>query len=659
MGDPEGGGVTDPPEDPEGGGVTDPPEEPEGGGVTDPPKDPEGGGVTDPPKDPEGGGVTDPPEDPEGGGVTDPPEDPEGGGVTDPPKDPEGGGVTDPPEDPEGGGVTDPPKDPEGGGVTDPPEDPEGGGVTDPPKDPEGGGITAPPEETPVETYRETLQGSIKEGELVHYTTISPEKAEGSLPEGYYPGHLQLNISGTVVVEAGGSLGIGTLSVGGPESSPVITSTDGGVIVVRAGGSLRLVDVVLEPTGKGPLIIQEPGGSVELTDVQVQDGVIQWSLPLVNNLYESPDDIWLEAGTPLSMEALPQTMDVDLQVQGVEERVTVPVIWDLSQYDGRTSGELTLTGNFLDQEGQELCSVLPLEIEIHWYTPEILVVTDAVWKGSSVPTVQLSVPSLPEFAEVWGEVSEDGGKTWVRWEDEASFFIVDQEYEGKVCVFALPDETPRWFRIVAEDRWSHEYWRTETFYLYPEEQEDSEGNRGGSTTPDSPDREPTLPEPETPGQEIPETKPELPLENNLTEGETEREEKTDLPSNSEENIEEQPAADELGKNDQSQKHTQQSDKQRVSASYVFAYDVPMPADSSSEDSAQSDSQALSQHANTKLEEPARQNINISAMDQSEEPKASQKPSAVIQIILIAAGIAICLAVAIMVACAQSLGKKES
>ena len=164
--------------------------------------------------------------------------------------------------------------------------------------------------------------------------------------------------------------------------------------------------------------------------------------------------------------------------------------------------------------------MLPLELTVHWYTPETIVVTQAVWKGDTVPSVQLTVEELPEWAEVWGEISQDNGATWTRLDDEDSFFIVNGEPEGYVCVFVLPDDTPRLFRIAAEDTWEQRFWKSESFALSPEDTEDSGGNRGGSTTPDTPDREPqptqrpsqqpsptpgveASPKPEEPSQEDP------------------------------------------------------------------------------------------------------------------------------------------------------------
>lgn len=129
---------------------------------------------------------------------------------------------------------------------------------------------------------------------------------------------MTVEITGQIIIEAGGELSIGTLSLGGTERSPVITGTrtEAGLIVVKAGGTLRLNDVSFDTDGTGPLIIQEPGGSVELQMTQVEEGMVQWSSPLVDNLYVGPDDIWLEAGTPLTPEMLPITLEVDVQDRG-------------------------------------------------------------------------------------------------------------------------------------------------------------------------------------------------------------------------------------------------------------------------------------------------------------------------------------------------------
>lgn len=193
--------------------------------------------------------------------------------------------------------------------------------------------------------------------------------------------------------------------------------------------------------------------------------------------------------------------------------------WDMSGYEGQTDGELTLTGQFLDESGQPLSSLVPLTLRVRWYTPGTLVVTKAEWKGSTVPTVELTVEELPEFADVWGEVSTDGGVTWTRWEDEDRFFIVEVKREGWACIFQLGDETSGLFRVAAEDPWAdpYAYWRSESFALSPpEDGEDSGGNRGGSTTPGTPDREPEPePRPEDPTLEKPQDllpEPDIPEE---------------------------------------------------------------------------------------------------------------------------------------------------
>lgn len=202
----------------------------------------------------------------------------------------------------------------------------------------------APDGDTPETTdYTVTLGDQvIQDGEVLSLTTVSSAFAGSDfLEEGYYPGTLTVVLTGQVVVESGGTLGIGTLSIGGPEAKPVITGT--GSIVVKAGGQLRLTCTALSPQGEGPVIIQETGGSVELTGTTVEEGMAQWSAPLVNNLYKSPDDLWLEVGTELTDSLLPASMEVDVQEQGHEDTQEVPLTWDMSGYDGRTDGELTLT----------------------------------------------------------------------------------------------------------------------------------------------------------------------------------------------------------------------------------------------------------------------------------------------------------------------------
>ena len=340
--------------------------------------------------------------------------------------------------------------------------------------------------------YRETLEGTIGPGEEVSYTTISSEYADDPLVEGYYPGELTVELTGPVVIESGASLFIGTLAYEGPEASPVLsgTCTPEGLIVVKAGGRLRLTDVVLETSGEGLLIVQEPGASVELALTQVDPGLVQWSPPLVDNLNQDPQDLWLASGTPLTEDLLPRTMVVSLQEQGSEKDQEVTLAWDLDAYDGRTEGEWTLSGQFLDGEGQPLASFRPLELTVHWYVPEELVVSQAVWKGDTVPNVQMRVENLPEFADVWGEISTDQGKTWVRWDQEEQFFLVPHEDGSTVCVFVLPDKTPRLFRVMAHDPLEQRYWSSQAFALQPEESDDSGGNRGGSTTPSAPEREP-------------------------------------------------------------------------------------------------------------------------------------------------------------------------
>ena len=358
------------------------------------------------------------------------------------------------------------------------------------------------PKDPAVPSYTVTLEGGTIDA-LCSYTVISPAFAGMSLEEGFYPGRLTVEVTGELVIEAGGCLAIGTLSVGGQEIPPVLTGS--GRIVVRAGGSLELTGVTLSPEG-GLRIVQEDGGSVALTATQAPEGLFQWASPLVYNLDDAPDDLFLEVGTPLTAELLPTSLDTNVQVQGTETQASLALSWDLSAYDGRTDGEWTVQGRFLGADGLAMTSFAPLELTVHWYTPQQLAVTDAVWQGDTVPTARLTVENLPEEADVWGEVSTDGGKTWERWDDEDRFTVVPVEPDGAVCLFVLPDDTPRWFRVAAKDWWEPLYYRSEAFNLQPEgTEEDSGGNRGGSTTPIAPDREPTPPE------TLPDAVPDAPL----------------------------------------------------------------------------------------------------------------------------------------------------
>ena len=156
------------------------------------------------------------------------------------------------------------------------------------------------------------------------------------------------------------------------------------------------------------------------------------------------DDLWLEAGTVLTADLLPQTQTVNVQLEGRETEETLPIAWDLRTYDGQTDGTLTLSGTFLDENQAPLNSFAPLTITVRWYHPEELAVTKAIWDGKNAPSASLVLLSLPEEAEVWGEVSADG-ESWSRWED---FDLIQEASGAPVAVFTLPDDTQRYFRVV-------------------------------------------------------------------------------------------------------------------------------------------------------------------------------------------------------------------
>ena len=166
--------------------------------------------------------------------------------------------------------------------------------------------------------------------DYLEYTTVSPEFAGVSEP--YYPGDLTIELTGQIIIEDGGSLTIGTLSVGSDkEANPMIRGIlqEDGLIVVKSGGNLTLTTVTFDFTGEGLLIVQEPGGSITLTDTPLDDSWIQWAPPMVDNAYHQPSDLWLEEGTVLTEALLPVTLKTYLQNQGVQEWTDISLQWDL------------------------------------------------------------------------------------------------------------------------------------------------------------------------------------------------------------------------------------------------------------------------------------------------------------------------------------------
>lgn len=329
----------------------------------------------------------------------------------------------------------------------------------------------------------------IGEGEHVALQTISSAFAGRPGAEAYYPGELTVELEGPIVVESGGSLTIGTLTIGSDQqASPVLSGTLGGepLIVVKAGGSLSLCDVTLALAGEGFLVRQEAGASVTLTAMEAP-GLIDWGPPLVENEERAPEDLWLPEGTVLTQEDLPQTFGAYVVREGRESWEELALRWDLSSYDGQSSGELELTGVFLDTDGEPLLSRRPLRLLVHWSEPDALAVTDAVFRGDQAGLALLAVRGLPQDARVWGEVSEDGGKTWTRFPQENFFLVPYGEDMG--CAFQAEDREPRLYRVAA-CAGDETVLRSEAFLLPVQESEDQGGNRGGAVTPVPDHREP-------------------------------------------------------------------------------------------------------------------------------------------------------------------------
>ena len=338
----------------------------------------------------------------------------------------------------------------------------------------------------------------IGEGETVSYTTIDASFSS-DVSAGYYSGELTILLTGDVVIESGGELGIGTLSVGGPESSPVLRA-EGGSITVEAGGRLSLTSVVLEPQEDAaePFLLQEDGGLLTALAMDIPEGAVGWGAPLVDNASLTPDELLLPEGTPLSEELLPQTLSCTVLYEGKETDNDLAVAWELSAYDGQSSGELTLAGQFLDEAGAAVLSFRPLELTVRWYRTQELLVSDAEWKGGEFAAVTLTVQNLPDpdlfFEDIWGEVSTDGGITWEVWDGDSFSITGIQNSEAYACIFDVPDSTPRWFRVCAQE-WRNEAarWESAWYEVSPDEDDgDISGNRGGSTSPNPPYRLPEL-----------------------------------------------------------------------------------------------------------------------------------------------------------------------
>lgn len=378
--------------------------------------------------------------------------------------------------------------------------------VFDPPTDVEDGAEA----EVPVNDV-ELGSVTIGAGQTLTYTVVGSQftPEEGS---GYYAGQLDLTVTGPIVIERGGCLSIGPISIGGQEERAVIKAALGGtpLITVEAGGQLIIHDADFELTGEGTLIVQEPGAAVSLTGSTLPENAVAWSGPVVDNGSDAVDDVYLELGTALTPELLPATLDVSVLYHGRELDATLALSWELCEHYGQREGEAQLTGSFLDEDGEALPSLLPLTLTVRWYEPGKLVVTDARWTGDEAVTATLFLDELPEglwHFDVSGQTSSDGET----WSDFADFEVLGDEEEGYTATFYLYDDNePRYFRLVASNRDGSMYWYSDSFYLPDEDDsdEDQGGNRGGSTTLFPPEREPE-PTPEPTPTPTPEPTPTL------------------------------------------------------------------------------------------------------------------------------------------------------
>ena len=343
-------------------------------------------------------------------------------------------------------------------------------------------------------------QDDIPQAGCLAFTTIHYSFANRPIPPDMYPGRLTIEITEPIFIPSGVSLDIGTLSIGGNEERPVIKGqfSDTPLITLAEGASLTLRCVDFDISGNGMFLKQEDGVSFDCIDTTIPEEWLEDSTPIVNHQNQAPDDIWLLEGTILESGMLPTSLYTYVQQNGTETLQEIAIQWDLQPYDGRTTGEITLSGTFLDENGNVLASLLPLEITIHWYQPDNLSVQEVTWKGNDLSLVQFTLPYLPEtVCEIWGEVSEDNQKTWV----SVPLELQQNDKYGIVCAFQAPSGTAYDCRLAAIDIYGKRLYSESV--RRTEDGDDTGGNRGGATTPNTPDREPIFP------SEVP---PEIPID---------------------------------------------------------------------------------------------------------------------------------------------------
>lgn len=326
-------------------------------------------------------------------------------------------------------------------------------------------------------------------GERYDYLTVDPSFSGDPLAQDYCPGELTVELTGPVTVAAGGVLSIGKLAVGGSEPSPVLRGelSPEGLIRVEAGGVLWLNGVTPELSGSGLAIVQEPGAVVEIYDTPLEEELCRWGGAVADNRYAIGVETALAQGDPLTAERLPSEGRVWLNERGRSEYLRLPMEWDVTPCQGQTGGEAAVFGTYLGMDGQPIPALLPVEARVRWYTPEEIVLTEKSWLGNTAATARLGYRPLPKAAtEIWGELSRDGGKSWERWES-CGF---DESDGHLTCTFSLSDAVPRQYRLTATDEEGSRFWRSEAVLLPKEETDDQGGNRGGSTDPVPPSREP-------------------------------------------------------------------------------------------------------------------------------------------------------------------------
>lgn len=88
---------------------------------------------------------------------------------------------------------------------------------------------------------------------------------------------------------------------------------------------------------------------VEIFDTPMDEDLVDWAGPLVCNQNKKPKDVWLEEGTALTADLLPDAMEFTVQEEGVERQTEVSLRWAWASGTGGPPGRRSSPGNFSER----------------------------------------------------------------------------------------------------------------------------------------------------------------------------------------------------------------------------------------------------------------------------------------------------------------------